>query len=284
MSLLSSRTLLGRIGFRRASFNTRTLVEDAAGTAAWVGEGGGIPLSRLSLDAVSLEPTKIGGMVALTKESVAVANPASLDLINRAMLSTVGRYSDQALINPDIAASGTSPASITNGASQVASTGSTEATFTANLKSLLAVHADAGSDLQEVVLAMHPTTALHLSQLLNASNVRAYPDLGVRGGEIFGVPVLTSTGAVCSGSPTERVITAINPAGVLVADDGNIEISASDKVAMQMDGAPTQDSAAGTASNLTSLFQVNSTAVKFVRRVNFIRSHTAAVSYMRVNY
>jgi hypothetical protein len=223
-------------------------------------------------------------MVAFTKELMEVGSPAALDSINRAMLSTVGRFSDEALVNPDIAAAGTSPASLTNGATVVATTGATEATITANLKSLLQVHADAGSDLQDVELVMHPTTALHMSQLLTAGNIRAFPGLGVRGGEIFGAPVHVTVGARCSGSPTERVIAAINTAGVLVADGNNIEISASDKTMVQMDSAPTQDAAAGTGSNLVSLFQVHSVAVKFIRKLNFVRSHTAAVSYMRVTY
>jgi hypothetical protein len=53
---------------------------------------------------------------------------------------------------------------------------------------------------------------------------------------------------------------------------------------VQMDSAPTQDAAAGTASNLVALFQVHSTAIKFIRRLNFVRSDARAVSYMRVNY
>lgn len=223
-------------------------------------------------------------MVVFTKELVEVGSPAGLDNINRAMLSTVGRYTDQALVNPDISASGTSPASLTNGATQVVSTGSSEALFTANLKSLLQVHASADSDLQEVIIIMHPTTALHASQLLTAGNIRAFPDLGVRGGSIWGIPVLTSTGAICSGSPTERVVAVINPAGVIVADNGEIEVSANDRVAIHMDNATTQSAATPTATSVVSLFQTGSTAVKFVRRLNFERSTTTAVSYMRVNF
>jgi HK97 family phage major capsid protein len=284
MTLLFSRTLLGRIPFRKAAFNTRALVENSPGTAGWVSEGDGIPLASLSLDVVQLPPAKIGGMIAFTRELMEVASPAALDNINRAMLSTVGRFSDEALINPDIAVVGTSPASLTSGASVVASTGATEAAITANLKSLLEVHTAAGSDLADVELVMHPTTALHLSQLLNAGNQRAYPNLGIRGGEIFGAPVHVTVGAVCSGSPSERVIAAINTAGVLVADDNNIEISVSDRTMVQMDSAPDQDAAAGTPSTLVSLFQAHSVAVKFIRKLNFVRSSTSAVSYCRVTY
>jgi HK97 family phage major capsid protein len=285
MSLLSSRTLLGQIPFRKAAFNTRTLVEDVAGTAAWISEGGGIPISALALDTVQLTPAKIAGLVVLTKEVVEVASPAALDSINRAMLNTVGRFSDEAMCNPDISASGTSPASLTSGSTQVASTGNTEAAITANVKSLLQVHADAESDLTEVHLVMHPATALHLSQL-STSGVRAYPNLGVAGGAIFGVKVHTTTGAKCSGSPTEKVIACINAAGVLVADDNNIEISVSDKAAIQMvDSATlTQDAAAGTASDVVSLFMTHSVGIKFIRRLNFVRSHATSVSYMRVNF
>src|SRR5438874_1607670 len=39
MSLLSTRTLLGRLNFRRVLFNTKTLKEVNPGSAGWVGEG-----------------------------------------------------------------------------------------------------------------------------------------------------------------------------------------------------------------------------------------------------
>ena len=127
-------------------------------------------------------------------------------------------------------------------------TGSAEAQVTANIKSLLQVHVDAGADLMDVYVCMHPNTALHLSQLLTAGNIRAYPNLGVRGGEIWGVPVVTSVGAVCSGSPTEKVIAAINTSGAIVAD-GDLEISASNRALVQMDDATTQNAATGTATD-----------------------------------
>lgn len=284
LTLLSSRTLLGKVPFRKGAVNTRTLLEDSPGSASWVAEGAGIPLSRLSLDVVQLLPSKIAGMCVFTTELMDTANPASLDAINRAMSNTIGRYSDQALVNPDIAAvAGKNPASLTNGAIQVASTGSAEAQVTANIKSLLQVHVDAGADLMDVYVCMHPNTALHLSQLLTAGNIRAYPNLGVRGGEIWGVPVVTSVGAVCSGSPTEKVIAAINTSGAIVAD-GDLEISASNRALVQMDDATTQNAATGTATDVVSLFQTGATAVKFIRGLTFARSHTNAVSYMRVTY
>lgn len=285
MSLLASRTVRGQIPFRRAAFNTGTLLEATPGGATWVAEGFAIPMARMGLDRKELERTKIAGFFLLTKESVRVASPAALTNINNAMLRVVGRYEDQAFLNPDIAAvAAKNPASLTNGARQVSSTGNAEAQITANLKSLLQVHVDAGSDLTDVWICMHPATALHMSQLLTAGNIRAFPNLGVRGGEIFGLPVLTTVGAVCSGSPTEKVIAAVNAQGVIVADDGDIEIQATDKGTIQMDDAPTQDAIAGTASNVVSLWQTETVALRFTRWLNFERTHTDAVSFMRVTY
>lgn len=285
MSLLSANTLIGRIPFRRADFNTRTHKETAPASAGWVGDGYPIPVSKIGLGTTSLELTKIGGICIFTRESVADASRASLDNINRALLNTVGRYTDVALLDPAISAVvGKNPASITSGVTPIASTGSTEAAISANIKALLQTHVDAGADLSAVVLAMHPASALHMSTLLTAGNVRAFPNLGVRGGEVFGVPVLTSVGAVASGSPSERIVAAINPEGVQVADNGDIFLSASPKAAIQMDDAPTNQSAAtATGAQLVSMFQAESVALKFTRPLNF-EALDGAVSYMRVGW
>ena len=58
MSLLSANTIAGRVPFRRVGLNTRTLKETSPGSAAWVGEGAGIPVSAFSLDVVQLPPQK----------------------------------------------------------------------------------------------------------------------------------------------------------------------------------------------------------------------------------
>jgi hypothetical protein len=200
------------------------------------------------------------------------------------MKNTVGRYSDRAMLDPDIAASGTSPRSLTNGSVQVASTGATETAITSNFKSALQIHADAGSDLNDVVGVAHPTTLLTISTVLTSGGHRAFPDVGVRGGTMFGVPILSSVGAVCSGSPSERVVAFINAAGVIVADEGDIEITASAKTAVQMDNATTQNAATATATAVVSMFQAHAVAIRFIRRLNFIRSHDSAVSFMRVQY
>ena len=200
------------------------------------------------------------------------------------MLATSGRFSDESILNPDSSATSARPASLTNGSQQVVSTGSSEAAITANLKSLIQVHVDAGSDLQDLHIAMHPQTALHLAQLLTSGNVRAFPSLGARGGDVWGIPVLTTVGAVCSGSPTEKVIAVLNAQGCLLADEAPIRIEATNRAAIQQDNATTQSSATGTSTSVVSLFQAHATGIKFVRPINFARSHTTAVSYMRTNY
>lgn len=284
MSLLSSRTLLGRLPFRRVDFNTRTLQENSPGSAAWVAEGVAIPLSKFSMDAAQLDISKIAGLIVLTRESVESATQASLANLNRSMLNVIGRYSDVALLDPTIAAvTAKNPASLTNAGTNIPGTGSTEAAITAVLKALLEVHVDAGADLATVQFVMHPASALYLATLLTAGNVRAFPNIGVRGGEIFGVPVMTTVGAVAPGSPSERIIAAINPEGVLVADDGDAFFAATRSGALQMDDAPTNSTATPTATNLVSLFQAHSVALRFTRWVNW-KTMTGAVSYARVTW
>ncbi|HKQ22893.1 MAG TPA: phage major capsid protein [Burkholderiales bacterium] len=285
VSLLQSRTLLGRIPFVKVDFDTRTFSGDPP-TGAWVAEGFSIPVSRMNFNVAQLPRNKIAGIAVFTDEQVATFTPATAAAINRGLLDSCGRFSDIALLDPEISAvTGKNPASLTNGISATPTTGSTESAVTNDIKNLLATHIAAGADLSELVFALHPTTATYLSTLLTSAGIRAFPNLGARGGDIFGIPCLTSFGARTLGSPSDRILALINPRGVTVADNGELEISASKETAVQMDDAPTNKSTAtATGTSLVSMFQANSTALKFVRRLNFSRVIDGAISYLRVSY
>jgi hypothetical protein len=284
-SILSGKTIAGQVPFQKAPFRTDVPTESTPGSANWVGEGEPIPVSKFSLTSTALDKHKISGIVPMTDELLQLARPETLQFLNMALLKVIARYQDQAMLDPDVAAvSLKNPQSLTNGISPIESTGSTEATITANLKTMLQSHTSAGADLNDVYICMHPVTALHMSTLLTAGNIRAFPNLGVRGGEIFGVPVLTSVGAIASGSPSERIIAALNAQGIFVADEGEVQFAASKQAAIQLDNAPTNSVADGTATTVVSLLQTGSTAIRFSRYISFQRAFDGAVSYMRVTY
>ena len=267
--------------WRKADANTRTLCESTPGAAGWVSEGSASPGSKLNLATVTLERgTKIAGLVFLSNEVLELWTSATSSQLNRALVNVVGRYVDVALLDPNLGAvAGLRPASLTNGATRISSPAATEAGVTTAVKAALQVLADGGGDLRNAVLVMSPSTALSVSTLLTAGNIRAFPNVGVRGGEVFGVPVVTTTGAASQGSPTENLVVAIDPSQVLLADSGDVEFSTSRQAALQMDNAP----GAGAQSSV-SLYQTGTTAIKFVRQLNFEKCHSSATSFFTTTF
>ena len=157
------------------------------------------------------------------------------------------------------------------------STGSTATQIVADLRDLLQVLIDGGSDLLEAVFVVHPETAVYLASL-ETSGVPAFPQMGARGGELLGLPCETSVGARSSDSPTEQLIAALDPQRILVADDQTATFSASRATTLMMDDNPTAPNTA------VSMLQTHSVAIRVNRRLNFARASDAAVAWMRVAY
>ena len=65
---------------------------------------------------------------------------------------------------------------------------------------------------------------------------------------------------------------------ILIADEGDVEVTASNSALVQLDSAPAEPTAASTV--LISLFQRNLTGLKIVRRINWVRAATTAVRYI----
>jgi HK97 family phage major capsid protein len=190
ISLVSSRTLLGRLDAMRVPFQTRTITEagvDAAYARA-------LPVASASLTATAkLDRLPIGCIVVYTRELFETWAAGSEQSILRVLERAIRRGVDSAVIDPDSAASaGERPASLLSGVSPLGLLGSTAATSLTSFGTLLDAMIDAESDGERVIFAMHPSTALQLSLLVNSNGDKTYPDLGPWGGSILNVPVVTS--------------------------------------------------------------------------------------------
>ena len=92
----------------------------------------------------------------------------------------------------------------------------------------------------------------------------------------MGLPVYVSPGATVQGSPSEDFVLLVDPAGVIVADEGETEISTSGKASLQMESEPLDG-----AQSLVSLWQRNLSGLKLVRVINWSRRRDAAVVVLR---
>ena len=128
------------------------------------------------------------------------------------MAGGIADFLNAQFIDPAVAAvANVSPASITNGVTPTASSGTLAANALTDTKALVASFVAAHPDLDSAVLLMSPRSAFALSASGNL------PDLRLNGGSVFGIPVLTS-------SALGTNIVMVDPTCVLIADDGDVQV------------------------------------------------------------
>ncbi len=272
-------TLLGRMtGMRHAPMNVKIPRATSGSSVAWVGEGRPIPLSALSTDLVMLKIFKLAGMIASTLELVMLSTPGADGLLRADLLAAVAAMTDQALIDPNAAGeAGVSPASITNGATQIASTGSSVAEISADLESLFGELADNGITMASPYFIMSPRTAFKLAMKRDTNGALAFPGMGARGGEIAGVPALvTAANKEANDSPQSSNIVLLDAAELILADTDQITLDMSTETSMQMNTAPDSPPTASTV--MVSLWQQNLAAWRVIRPINWEMRRPGAVA------
>lgn len=277
-AFLRPRTIMGRVlGFRRAVFQTRMLTADSGTVGRFVAEGKPIPLSSASfLDAATLQFAKCGAIAVVTKELAMSSRPGA----EMVMMADVGRAValgvDYAFVDPANGGGPGTPAAVTNGATSFSSSGSSLAAVDADLSALVAVLTSGLVDLTTAVWVMSARTATFLTLLRGASGAPAFPGMrGPLGGELLGMPVLTSDATMTFGSPNESIIALISADSILVADDGEAEVSTSSEGTLEFTDTPTDG-----AVPQVSLYQNNLVAIKGLRSVNWSRRRQAGVAVL----
>jgi HK97 family phage major capsid protein len=237
----------------------------------WIAEGVPAPAGALAFADTTFGKSKIGGFIVITDELARSADPAAEMLIQRDLSNAIVAFSDQAFLDPALeAVVDVSPASVTNGATEIESTGDTAEEVTADLKAAFAALAAAGIQMSDPYIVMKPTTALFLAGLENAAGVPAFPNVTVAGGSIWGVPVLTSA------SVGDRIV-VLDAAEILLAE-GGLEVEASNQATVEM--AAPADSPPDASTVMTSLWQENLTGVMVRRYIRWQRRRAGATAFV----
>ncbi|MBR1154512.1 phage major capsid protein [Bradyrhizobium sp. JYMT SZCCT0428] len=271
-----TRTVLDKIqGFRRVPFNVRTSAATSGTAVSWVDENQPTPVSAMSFEGLQFTKSKIGGIVVITQELARSSDPAAPELIRDDLAAAMAQYSDEQFLNPSIAATGASPASIVNGATEITSSGTTLAAFTQDLEDLLGA---LSTNLTAPYIVMRRSTALWVCRLKNESGSDAFPSMGAMGGQIWGIPVIVSDSApLDSDSPAQRNIVALDAAEILVAE-GGVEFRTSTEGTIEMVDTP--DSPTTGATVQTSLWQRNLIAIGVNRFIRWQRRRDGAAAFL----
>lgn len=282
LDALRPETILGRIpGLRMVPFNVtvpRTLTDPSG---YWVGQGDNKPVSSMTFDSVSLPFHKLASIVAITEELARFSSPSAEETIRTALTAALIYRMDRDLLDPSKAlTTGVSPASLTNGVTPTVASGTTAAAFRADLGDMLATYSGLNMSFRGIVLVMTSSQAMRLSLMRNTLGNKEFPDIGVMGGSLEGIPVITSENLVATGgSPIDGYpIVAINAPEVLLADDGGVSIDISREASLQMNDSP--DSPETTSTVLVSLWQRNYIGIKAERFVTWKKGRDGAVQFI----
>jgi HK97 family phage major capsid protein len=279
-------TILGRLqGVRKVPTQVRIPRATSGSTVSWIGNMSPVPLSAMALDMIELPNLKLCGLVSSSIELIRLSSPSAEGLVRADLLSAVAAFTDLALIDPTAAATDISPASITYGAPSVAATGTTIAAAGEDLRALFRLVMDAGVDLKSPYLIMAPRTAIGLALSGDMAGGPAFPylNLGPKGGEIAGVPVICSSSVpvtITGDSPSAYTSTIIlvDASELIVGDDAAIELSLSEHSTLQM--VSPADSPVTASTVAVSLWQHSLAAWKVTRDLNFIMRRPEAVGIL----
>lgn len=281
VEFLRPQTIIGRFGqggipaLRQVPFNIRIPAQTSGGSANWVGQGKAKPLTKFDFESITFSFAKVAAIAVLTDELIRFSNPAADALVRNALAEAVIARLDTDFINPAKAeVANISPASVTNGIAAIPSTGDPDADAEAAFAQFVS------NNLQPTggVWIMSSTNALALSMKKNALGQKMYPEMTLLGGTFQGLPAIVSQYAGTN-------LTLLNAPDIYLADDGGVAVDMSREASLEMESEPTGDSITPTGTELVSMFQTNSVAIRAERWINWKRRRTAAVAVISgVNY
>ena len=275
--------MIGRIpGMRRVPFKVKIPRQTGGATVNWVGEASVKPLSSLTFNTVTLEFSKIAGIIPLSEELVRFSNPSAEAIVRQDLGDSIVMFMDSQFTDPTVAAvTNVSPASITNGVTPVTASGTSAAALRADLKNVLDNFLANLIPLAGIVGIMTQSQALAISLMQTSLGTAAFPGLSATGGSLAGIPIVTTENlAATGGSPTDGYpIIFLRARDILLADDGQVSIDTSREASLQMDSAPTSPATADTV--MVSLWQNNLVAVKAERFINWGKARTTSVEFIQ---
>lgn len=282
---LRPKTIVGRFGaagipsLRRVPFRVPLIGQTSPGSAYWVGEAAAKPLTAWDYERKQLDPLKVAAICVLSNELIQDSSPAADALARDELIAAAGNRMDVDFIDPAKAAvANISPASITNGVTPVTASGTTADDARADVKSVMTQFLLANNAPSTGVWIMDSVTALGLSLLVNPLGQREFPEITMEGGRFMGFPVIVSDNVVRDSSGGSMIL--VNASDIYFGDNGDFTVDMSTEASLQMDNAPTQNSATPTASQVVSMWQTNSTAFRVERRLNWMRRRAVSVAWI----
>jgi HK97 family phage major capsid protein len=273
-------TIIGRIpGMRIVPFLIKFPRQTGAAVASWVGQTKPKPATSLAFDSLTLDPLKVAGIVPISMELMRLSSPSAEAIIRDDLAGAIAQLVDHDFLDPEKAASANvSPASITNGVTPVAATGTAYSNLKADMKSIMANFF--AENITPDTVVMKQSTALAFSLMETSLGNPQFPGLTMDGGKFLGLNVVTSQNMdYTEDSPQEGDnIVFLRANDIALADEGGVEVDVSTEASIEMSTTPTDPSTASV--ELISLWQRNLVGIRAERMVNWVKRRSAAVQYI----
>jgi HK97 family phage major capsid protein len=245
--------------------------------ASWVEEGNSIPVSRPSMDTITISPYKLGVITLATRELLEKSSPAFEVILRDQMLRGVAEAVDTTFMS-DLAGTAGSPAGIFDGLTAVAAAGTLPAAPTAaqavsylNSFKLAGMLANKGS--ANWTWVMHPSTLVGLMSLRSAIDTPLFPELAA--GQLQGFPVVSTTNfPVALPVAGDKIIALVDASEIFFGLGDGIQLSTSDQAYIQSDSTPNSPPTGG-----VSLFQQEMSAIRAVLDTTWARRRDVGVLY-----
>lgn len=270
---LRPRTLIGQAQFRPVPFNVRIGGQTSGGTANWVGQGKGKPVTKFDFTSTTIPFTKIAAIAVITQELARFSSPSAEMLVRDSLADCVIAKVDSDLFDPDVAAVSTvNPAGLLNGVAPL-TTVSLNGIDYGDPDTVRAAIAALWVPWDSTYLGARPAyyttpaVARQLSLSREALGTPAFPGMTMTGGNIGGVPVRVSQYLANNGGSGGAPFILVDESEIYLADDGAVTLDASEQASIEMNDAPTQVAGTPTAASLVSMWQTNSIAFRAERYI-----------------
>lgn len=272
---LYSMTVYDKLALRQIPANVQIKGQDGAATGYWVGESKAIPASAADFNAVNLGPLKVAALAVVSNELLRDSSPAAEMLVRDALVQASSQRVDATFLSATAGVSGVSPAGILNGLTGIVSAGTDGAGLRADIKALYAAFI-AAKNADGLQLVTTPSLGKAIQLMTNALGQSEFPGITANGGTLLGDPVATGHN-VGAGQ-----LILLKPSDIYRIGDYGVQVSISREAMIEQDSAPTgaTDTPTAAGSNLTSMFQSESTAIKVVRPINFAKRRNSAVAFV----
>lgn len=278
IELLRPATLVGRMtGLRTVPFNVRIPGQTQGSTVAWVGETRAKPVSALAFEDITLRFNKLAGIVVISDELARLSTPSAEAIIRGDLVAQIAQFTDDSFINPAYAAvTDVRPASVTNGVTPIAASGTDADALRADVRAVYASFIAANLSTAGAAWVMTSTQAMAIGMMQNPLGQTEFPGLGAEGGTFMGLPVLVSE--VVPSDSNGSIIVLVKQSEILLADEGGVTVDVSREASLQMNSTP--DSPATASTVMTSLWQNNLLGIRAERMITWRKRRPQAVAYI----